>query len=156
MVGYAAPSLSDLTDAHSAACPLPNAKTAGWLLGHLCVSGDYIRRKCGRPPLTPKEWGPQFGPGTKPSIEPADYPPMSALRETFEKVYLDLAASAPSLTDEQLAMPNPLELTRARFPTFGDFATFIMTAHLGYHLGQLTGWRAAAAMPLRPGALSAI
>ena len=60
------------------------------------------------------------------------------------------------LNDEQLRMPNPLDSTRTRFPTLGDFACYIMTGHLGYHLGQLSGWRGAAGLPLRPGAASAV
>jgi hypothetical protein len=58
LVTYAEPSLSDLGDEHLALSPTADGKTAGWILGHLCVTGDYIRRKYGRPPLTPKPWGP--------------------------------------------------------------------------------------------------
>jgi hypothetical protein len=81
---------------------------------------------------------------------------MGELRRAVDEIYRDLASLAPSLTDEQLGMPNTLELTRRRFPTFGDFACYIMTGHLGYHLGQLAGWRGAAGLPLRPGATSAV
>ena len=156
LAGYAAPSLSDLTDAHLALVPAPNAKSAGWLLGHLCVTGDYIRRKCGRPPLTPKDWGPKFAPGSTPSADAADYPRMTELRTAFDAIYRDLPIIAPTLTKEVLEAANSLEFTRGRFPTFGAFACYIMTGHLGYHLGQLSGWRSAAGLPLRPGAAGAI
>ena len=67
-----------------------------------------------------------------------------------------IAAIAPGLSAEVLAAENPLAYSRARFPTLGEFLTYIMTGHLGYHLGQLSGWRAAAGMPLRPGATSPV
>jgi hypothetical protein len=44
----------------------------------------------------------------------------------------------------------------SKFPTFGHFATYIMTGHLGYHLGQLSAWRAAAGMRIRPAAAAAV
>ena len=154
LVQYAAPSLSDLTDEHLAHSSGGGGKTAGWIIGHLCVSGDFVRRKAGRPPLTPREWGPKFTPGTKASSNAADYPRMAELREAFTAIYSDLAHVAPSFSAELLATENPFEPARPRFATFGEFLTWMMTGHLGYHLGQLSEWRAAAGMPLRPGATS--
>jgi hypothetical protein len=152
LIEYAEPSIADLTDEHLALSRAPGAKTAGWILGHLCVTGDYIRRKCGRPPMTPKEWGPRFAPGSQPAADRAEYPPMSELRSAVSKIYHDLAAAAPSMSEELLAAPNPLPYTRDAFASFGDFACYIMTGHLGYHLGQLVEWRSAVGLALRPGA----
>jgi DinB family protein len=120
------------------------------------VTGDYIRRKCGGAPMTPKTWGPSFAPRTQPSMHRADYPSMEELRATFERVYVDLVSLAPNLPDGLLNSVNPLEYTRERFPTTGQFIAYIMTGHLGYHLGQLSGWRAAAGLPVRPGATSEV
>src|SRR5438270_6206176 len=89
LVGYVAPSLDDLTDEHLALEPARGAKSAGWILGHLCITGDYIRRKNGRPPLTPNAWGPMFAPGSQPSPDGASYPPMADLRAAFVNVYRD-------------------------------------------------------------------
>jgi hypothetical protein len=47
--------LAGLDDSHRALEPRPGAKTAGWLIGHLAVSGDFARRLCGRPPLCPAQ-----------------------------------------------------------------------------------------------------
>ena len=146
LLSYAGPILDDLTDDHLALAAETNGKTAGWLIGHLCITGDFIRRKAGRPPLTPKDWGPRFSPGTKPSRVREDYPTMDALRTAFDAIYRDLIAAAPTLAPELLASPSPFEPGRARFATFGSFLTWIMTGHLGYHLGQLYGWRDAAGL----------
>jgi hypothetical protein len=134
--------IGDLTDADLASPSSPNGKTAGWLLGHICITGDFIRRKSGGAPLTPKEWGPKFTIGTKPSSVALDYPPMAELRTAFEKVYSDLVKLAPTLSTELLSAPGPFEQVRDRFPTHGAFLSWIMTGHLGYHLGQLSEWKA--------------
>jgi hypothetical protein len=139
LLTYAEPMLRDLKDDH-VALAAHNGKTAGWLLGHLCITGDFIRRKMGRPPLTPKEWGARFAPGSTPSSTASDYPPVADLRAAFDAVYRDLSDSAPSISEEVLAAPSPFEPGRARFPTTREFLTWIMTGHLGYHIGQLHGW----------------
>jgi hypothetical protein len=40
--------LAGLDDSHSALEPRPGTKTAGWLVGHLAVSGDFARCLYGR------------------------------------------------------------------------------------------------------------
>jgi hypothetical protein len=137
--------LTGLADGHRALEPAPGAKTAGWLLGHLVVTGDFARKLCGLPPLAPREWRARFAPGTIPSPDPADYPPMHELVDTFRAIYADLAARAPTATADALAAPNPFEPARPAFPTGGSFVKYLLTGHLGYHLGQLSIWRAAAA-----------
>jgi hypothetical protein len=146
LLGYAEPLLADLTDEHLPIADETNGKTAGWLIGHLCVTGDFMRRKAGRPPLTPKEWGPKFTIGSVPSRTGTDYPELAALRAAFDGIYRDLISVAPELPAELLASPSPFEPGRARFATFGAFLTWIMTGHLGYHVGKLYGWRGAAGL----------
>jgi hypothetical protein len=146
LLTYARPMLADLGDEHLALPAATSGKTAGWLIGHLSITGDFVRRKSGRPPLTPKDWGPKFGPGTQPSRARDDYPTMDELRTAFEGIYNDLISVAPTIPPEQLAAPSPFESGRARFATAGEFMTWIMTGHLGYHLGQLYGWRSSAGL----------
>lgn len=139
----------DLEDRHRAHEPMPGTKTAGWLIGHLVITGDFARRLCGLTPLAPKEWRPLFGPGSVPSRDPASYPPMSALLDCLYAIYTDLAANAPGASAAALAAPNPFEPARGAFPTAGAFVEYLLTGHLGYHLGQLSIWRAVAA-PAHP------
>jgi len=137
--------LSGLDDEDRAWSPAPDSKTAGWLLGHLVVTGDFGRRLCGLPPLVPKEWRATFSPGTVPSADPEAYPPMADLVRTFRAVYADLVAHAPQAAPEALAAPNPYEPARGAFPTAGSFVEYMLTGHLAYHLGQLSVWRSARA-----------
>jgi len=139
--------ITGLDDSHRALEPRPGVKTAGWLIGHLCVTGDYGRKICGRPTLCPKEWRAKFNPGTQPSRDAADYPPMAELAQTFEHIYSDLLAAAGQLGTDAQAAPNPFTPALADIPTLGEFVAYMMTGHLSYHLGQLHAWRAAAGVP---------
>jgi hypothetical protein len=136
------PLVDGLNDSDRAHQPAGIEKTAGWLVGHLAVTGDFARRLCGAKPICPPEWRARFNPGTRPSSNPDDYPPMAELVARFRDVYTDLP-SAYENGGEKLLAPNPFEPGRAGFPTAGEFAAYLMTGHLGYHLGQLYGWRAA-------------
>jgi hypothetical protein len=146
LLALAEPILTDLDDSHQAFEPIPGAKTAGWLVGHLAVSGDFARRLCGGVPICPPEWRSLFNPGSQPSVKPGDYPGMKTLRETFFIVYSDLCVSASAVDPRLMSDENPYALARAPFPTCGDFVGYLMTSHFGYHLGQLVGWRAASGL----------
>ena len=141
--------LGGLDERHVGLEPFPGAKTAGWLLGHLAITGDYGRRLCGLAPLLPKEWRPLFAPGSQPARETAGYPSMAELVHGFRAVYLDLADKAAATAPETLAVPTVIELAKQAFPTAGEFVVYLLTGHLGYHLGQLSLWREAA-MPGDP------
>lgn len=132
-----------LTDAHRALEPRPATKTAGWLIGHLSVTGDFGRKLCGLPTMCPREWRAKFNPGTFPSLNADDYPPMSELIATCRRVYTDLADNAAKADAALLAAENPYEPGRAGFPTSGEFVAYMLSGHLGYHVGQLATWREA-------------
>ena len=136
-----------LNDSHRALEPFAATKTAGWLIGHMAVTGDYGRKICGRPPVCPKEWRAKFNPGTLPSHDAATYPPMAELAAAQHRVYADLMDAAASLDDAALAAPNPFTPSIADFPTTGEFVAYLLTGHFAYHLGQLHAWRAAAGVP---------
>jgi len=157
LLALSEPILAQLDDTHRALEPRPGAKTAGWLVGHLAVSGDFARRLCGRPPLCPASWRATFAPGSQPSVEPGDYAPMATLKSVFFAVYRDLCGAALAATPEALTAPNPYTPASTPFPSVRDFVAYLMTAHLAYHLGQLTGWRAAAGLGRihRPDSLAA-
>ncbi len=141
--------VSDLTDEHRALQPRPGAKTAGWLLGHIAVTGDFGRRLCGRTPLCPKEWRALFNPGSQPSANAAVYPSMESLRRVAQDVYRDLCDTAVNADPAALAVENPYAPARADMPTADIFVRYLMSGHLGYHLGQLTEWRVAAGLSPR-------
>lgn len=141
----AEPMLEGLNDDHLNLEPIPGNKTAGWLLGHLCITGDFARRLCGRQGICPKEWRSTFQPGTTSASTPV-YPPIAELCKTFREIYSDLCDAVINADDAALSAPNPFEPARQHFATPREFVPYIMTGHLGYHLAQLGDWRRAAGL----------
>jgi hypothetical protein len=146
LLTLAEPILDGLDDSHRTIEPIAGAKTAGWLVGHLAVSGDFARRLCGRSSLCPESWHTSFNPGSMPQTDETAYPLMQALKDTFFIVYRDLCEISSQVPGDLLAEPNPFTPARDHFTTAGDFLGYLMSAHLAYHLGQLVGWRAAAGL----------
>jgi hypothetical protein len=146
MLSSAGRVLKGLDDSHLALEPQPGAKTAGWLIGHLAVTGDFGRKLCGVAPICPTEWRARFNPGTQPSVQRSDYPSMAELCQAFNSVYADFCSAAVRADPTKLAAENPYAPARAGFPTAGDFVGYMLTGHFGYHLGQLVAWRAAAGL----------
>ncbi len=143
LLSIAEPMLEGLRDEHSFLEPQPGNKTAGWLLGHLCITGDFARRLCGRKGISPVEWRTTFRPGTKAASDPSAYPPMADLCRNFREIYADLCVAILSVDEAALSAPNPFEAARPAFPTAREFLPYLMTGHLAYHLGQLGDWRRA-------------
>lgn len=135
-----------LNDSHRAIEPQPGAKTAGWIVGHLCVTGDFARKLCGRKALCPIEWRALFNPGTTPSRNADDYPPMATLTAKLREVYTDLCSAALAADPGALTIANPFTPARSAFPTAGDFVPYLLAGHLAYHTGQLVAWRSAAGL----------
>jgi hypothetical protein len=144
LLSLAEPILAGLDDSHLALEPQPGIKTAGWLIGHLAVTGDFARRLCGRSPICPKDWRGRFNPGSQPSADRADYPSMADLCAAFRAVYEDLSQAAVRAEAAVLGGENPYEPARHAFPTARDFVAHLLSSHLAYHLGQLVAWRTAA------------
>jgi hypothetical protein len=136
--------LEGLTDAHLNLEPQPGLKTAGWILGHLCISGDYALKVCGGNPRGPREWRQIFSPGTQPALDSTTYPKMSELCETFRAIYSELCERYPKVDESTLTPPTPVDIAREAFPTLREFVPYLMTSHLSYHLAQLGDWRRAA------------
>ena len=144
LLTLAAPAVAGLDDTHRALEPHRGTKTAGWIVGHLAVTGDFGLRLCGSATLCPKEWRALFNPGTQPSPSSGDYPPMRELATGLIAVYSGLCADLPRADPKLLAVPNPVLPARQALPTSGDFVAYLMTSHFGHHLGQLAVWRATA------------
>ena len=52
-----------------------------------------------------------------------------------------VAVLGEQATPEQLARPSTNPYTKEALPTVGDGVAFLLTGHLGVHLGQLSTWR---------------
>ena len=67
---------------------------------------------------------------------------LRAVEEGFERAR-GMAAGTP----ERLAQPNPNPYTKEGLPTIRDAVAFLLTGHLGVHLGQLSTWRRLLGLP---------
>jgi hypothetical protein len=79
LLSLAEPMLDGLGDQHLHLAPAAVGKSAGWLIGHHCITGDFARKLCGRKAICPVEWRAMFSPGTKSPEDATGYPPMHDL-----------------------------------------------------------------------------
>ena len=135
--------VGDLSDEQMVRQPHGVVNHPAWILGHLAASSNHLAKMLGLDSTFPDAWSGVFGTGGAPSGDAADFPSKEALLAELaaqhERVAGALAAAGPAL----LAREHPNEGVRKRFPTIGDYATFLISSHEGSHLGQITAWRRA-------------
>ena len=77
------------------------------------------------------------------------YPSKDELLQAVEQGFEKARQLAQVATAEQLAAPstsaNPI--MKAALPTLKEGAAFLLTGHLGVHLGQLSTWRRMIGLP---------
>ena len=78
-----------------------------------------------------------YGRGSVPNYDPATQPGTAKLLEKMNLAQSNLLAGYLQIDESVLAGENVLERLRERFPSNGDFATYLLTAHAGLHVGQI-------------------
>jgi hypothetical protein len=141
LVGYCRMLVKDIADERLAEQPLPGVNHPAWILGHLAYSADGAISRLGGQKLLSAEWVSLFGPGSKVTSLRSDYPAMDELVRAVEQGFEKARQLAQTATPEQLAMPNPNAVMKAALPTVRDGVAFLLTGHLGVHLGQFSAWR---------------
>lgn len=141
LVGYCRMLLKDIADERMAEQPLPGVNHPAWILGHLAFSADGAIARLGGEKLLPPEWTSLFGPGSKVSSVRSDYPATDELVRAVEQGFEKARQLAQSATPEQLAAPTVNPAMKGALPTARDGVAFLLTGHLGVHLGQLSSWR---------------
>lgn len=120
---------------------LPGARNhALWTLGHLAHSMEAIGGELGLKPWLPSSWARAFRPGSTPSAEVGDYPPLQELRAALEDGIERVLAAFSSATEDQLAGPLPDARYRSTYASLGHAVLHIVTSHFAYHVGQLACW----------------
>ena len=139
--------VADIADERLAEQPLPDVNHPAWILGHLAFSADRASSLLGAAKELPADWTALFGPGSKPSATRSDYPAREELLRAVEDGFERLRRQAAAATPEQLAQPSTSPSTKEALPTIQDGVAFLLTGHLGVHLGQLSAWRRMAGLP---------
>jgi hypothetical protein len=133
--------VEDIGDERLADQPVPDVNHPAWILGHLAWTADRALEMFGAPPTSPAEWATLFGRGSKPSNSRAVYASKDELLGRVEDAYRQLRQATASAGAEQLARPTTNPRLKDTLPTLKELVTFLMTGHVGIHLGQLSTWR---------------
>lgn len=114
---------------------------AAWQLGHLALAYDFVPAALGQSTQL-RRWQPLFAPGSKPVGDRGAYPSKAELVDAFVTQHERARAVLSQPIDPELmAKPNPFEPIRATLPTTRDLISYLLTGHVGIHLGQLSAWR---------------
>jgi len=76
-----------------------------------------------------------------------DYPSKGELLRAVEHGFDRLRQQVASAAPDQLSQPTTNPYTKELLPTVKDGVAFLLTGHLGVHLGQLSTWRRLIGLP---------
>lgn len=145
-LGHLESLVKDLSDEQMVSQPNGVINHPAWTLRHLASSSNFLAKALGLESTTPAEWEAPSPDGV-PSGNASDFPPrdelLAALKAQHERV-----AEAVSNADPALFAKDSDEQMRSYFPKVGDMIDYMLTAHEGTHIGQLSAWRRA--MGLKP------
>jgi hypothetical protein len=144
-LGYAGRLVKDLSDEQMCAQPHGVVNHPAWSLGHLAVAADAAGVSLGLSSELPSGWAETFKTGGTPSADKSVFPKKDEILRVLEAQHARVAHALSTADPGVLAAPAH-EKRRAHFPTVGDFAIFLMTAHEMDHLGQIAAWRRAMAL----------
>lgn len=90
---------------------------------------------------------PLFNAGSKVTAVRATYPAKDALLKAVEQGYQQVRERAASAAPEVLARPTTIQRAKETLPTSKELLAFLLTGHMGVHLGQLSSWRRMIGLP---------
>ena len=140
-LGFAKRLVGDVSADQMCAQPHGVVNHPAWSLGHLVVASDHVGQALGLSSDLPAGWEDTWKPGSTPSPDKGRYPSKEDLLRVMEQQHTRVAKALSDAAPAALAQPLANEKMRAFFPTVGDFAVFLMTAHEMDHLGQIAAWR---------------
>lgn len=114
-----------------------------WQVGHLATSANSAGKLLGLDPLVSEAYPGLYGIGSEPVDDPSKYASREELMSLCERNYAEVYTAFESASDDVLAADLPTDRLKERFGTTGNFVTFLLTAHIGFHAGQLSSWRRA-------------
>jgi len=142
-LAYATRLVGDLSEDQMCTQPHRVVNHPAWSLGHLAVAADHLGKLLGLSSDLPAGWEDTFKTGGTPSPDKSLFPDRDEILRVLSQQHARIARGLSDVDPATLARPHPNEKSRAHFPTVGDFAIFLMTAHEMDHLGQIAAWRRA-------------
>src|SRR5262249_52282041 len=138
LMGYCRMLVGDIADEQMAEQPLPGVNHPAWILGHLAFSADRGMTLLGAEKALPEAWTALFGPGSKPTPSRGTYPSKEELLRAVEQGFERFRQKAATATPEQLSRPSTNPRMREGLPTIKEGVAFLLTGHMGVHLGQFS------------------
>lgn len=138
--------VEDLEPAQLVARPLPDMNHAAWIFCHLGAYFPVIIALLEKRTFDdPRDH--EFGMQSSPVADLAAYPAKEKLIENFLAGHADVITALNNADDDVFESPQTLERWKQPMPKAGMALSFLMLAHEGIHLGQLSAWRRALGMP---------
>ena len=147
LIQYCRTLMADIPDDRMAEQPLSGVNHPAWILGHLALTADTALGLLGAEKSLPTEWNPLFGLGSKPVVVRSTYPSKEEMLRAVEQGYERVRQRVVAATPEQLSQPTTNPRMKDSLPTAKDRIAFMLTGHVGGHLGQLSAWRRMIGMP---------
>jgi DinB superfamily len=138
--------VGDIADLRLAEQPVPGVNHPAWVLGHLAWTADRGLERLGASATLAPEWTTLFGRGSTPSSSRNLYASREELLRALERGYEQLRQRAASASPEQLSQPTT-DARAETLPTLNDLIAFVLTGHVGVHLGQISAWRRMIGLP---------
>lgn len=136
--------VSDLTDEQMVQQPHGLVNHPTWTLGHLAAVSNALAVVLGLESTFPEDWKELFRPGgVPPGGDASAFPSKDGLLAELTAQHARVAEAVANADLAFLAREHPGERMRKRFPTIGDFADYLTSAHEANHIGQLAAWRRA-------------
>lgn len=132
---------ADIGDERMAEQPLPGVNHPAWILGHLAFSADVAVGLLGGEKTMRADWLELFKPGSALHASRSDYAAKADLLQAVDGHFQRARNLAEFAAAEQLAKPSTNPRMKEALPTVQDAVAFLLTGHLGIHLGQLSSWR---------------
>jgi hypothetical protein len=139
--------VGDIADEQLAEQPHAGVNHPAGILGHLARAADGALAMLGAQKMLPDEWKTHFASGSKPLPSRATYPSKDELLQAVVEGYRQARQKAASASPEQLARPTTMPRAKETLPTFQEMVAFLLTGHMGVHLGQLSSWRRMLGLP---------
>ena len=126
--------------------PHPTINHPAWIMSHLNAYLPIMQHLMkGESFPDPKDH--TFGMQSKPQQEASLYASRTELSRTFQEGNEAAAALLKELGEEALNQPVQLQRWQTGMPVSGMALGYIMLAHQGIHLGQISAWRRACELP---------
>ena len=146
LIEYGVKLIADLSDEQMILQPHPTINHPAWIMSHLNVYLPIMQHLMkGESFPDPKDH--TFGMQSKPEQDGSLYPSRKELSRTFQEGNEAAASLLKEIGEEALKKPVQLQRWQAGMPVSGMALGYIMLAHQGIHLGQISSWRRACELP---------